>query len=261
MAESTGKLAFKGTAANGRWNSVFAESAGLGVAELISIGVSLGVVGMADQVAPNLLKNSSKVLGKIIEPYLDNVERGLKTVCKLEECQPDENTPRLERAEKIAKTMIIFGTAWSVSMGAKIFTRKWINEKLKLTTKPERTGNWWHDIYNDYLKPSSHDTQVLIWDEGVHYGSLLLLNTGLSKITDNVLHATSGVLQKCGISKNKANEMAAMAVIWEVPNLLGFAAGAGRIAHHHLNEKPGITHVEQLAQQSTSAISSTLLHT
>ena len=257
MAEPTERLAFKGGNGNGRWKNIFAESAGLGIAEIISIGVSLGVVGMADQVAPGLIKTSSEMMGKLIEPYLDHVEKGLKTVCHLEECQPDMNKSRQERAEQIAKRVIVFSSAWSISMIAKIITRKWINEKLNLVPKAPRSGNWWKDFKTDYLEPSKHDTDVLLWDEGVHYGSLLLLNTGLAKVTDNMLHATSNVLQKCGISKGKADELAGMAVIWELPNLLGFAAGTGRIAQHHLSGKAA-SHVEQLAQQSASAISHTL---
>lgn len=242
---------------NEAWGKIGKESFGLLIAEGVSIGVSLGVVGLADTIAPNLLKSCSKTLGKVILPYLDNIEGGLKRVCKLEECQPDLNQPREQRSERLARTMIVFSSAWATSMAAKLATRKFINEKLGITKPAPRTGKWYKDAYNDFLRPTEHDKHVFYWDEGVHYGSLILMNTGAAKFTDDMIRATSNMLQQCGMSKQKANEMAAMGMIWEVPNALGWLAGVGKIAHHHFHN----SHVEKLAQQT--ALSSTIptLHT
>lgn len=242
------------------WLGGFAtESMGLGIAEMVSIGVSLGVVGIADQVAPSMLKGCSKAVGKILEPYLDNIENGLKKVCKLEECQPNLELPREQRAENLAKTMIVFSSAWALSMVAKIATRKVFNKLSDNnvgTKEIVKTGSKFKDFLNEYIIPDKHDRHVFYWDEGVHYGSLLLLNTGAAKYTDDMIKSTSNVLQKCGLSQKKANELAAMGIIWEVPNVLGWLAGAGRIAYHHYSHA---THVEKLA--SGSALGSGTLHT
>lgn len=258
---SNGKIAFKGTnGANGNgnvWRKISAESFGLGVAEIVSMGVSLGVVGVADQVAPNMLKTCSKAIGKILQPHLESIENGLRAICKLEECQPDTSKPPEERAEALAKVMIVFSSAWATSMLFKLATRKHMNDLLGLTVKAPRTGKWYKDFYNDYLKPNSHDKNVFMWDEGVHYGSLVLLNTGLARYTDETMHAVSSLLEKIGFSHKKAHELATMGIVWELPNLLGFAAGVGAIAHHHKsNAKAATTHVEKLVQQT--ALTSTL---
>ena len=259
MAESNGKLAFNGARV---WKNIRTEGLCLGAAELVSVGVSLGVVGVADTIAPNLIKSCSKSIGKIIEPHLDNIEKFLSTVCKLEECQPDPNKSRQERAETIGKTCVVFGAAWALSLAAKLATRKRMNEAFGLSVKAPRTGLWYKDFFNDYLKPSAHDTNVLKWDEGVHYGSLLLLNTVGAKYTDDMLHSTSKVLQKCGMSKTKADELAAMGIIWELPNILGFVAGVGAITKHHITSANGngihaASHAERVLAH-TSDISSVL---
>jgi len=255
---SDGKIAFKG---NGNGNghtpngrgvgyNIAKESVGLGIAELVSMGVSLGVVGVADQVAPKMLKSCSQTLGKILEPYLDTIEKSLKAVCKLEECQPDATKSREERAENIGKTLIVFSSAWATSMLFKIATRKWMNDALGLTVKAPRTGSKWQDFKNDYLIPSAHDKKVIVWDEITHYGSLLLLNTGMAKTTDEMLRTTTNILEKVGFSPRKAHDLATMGIIWELPNALGFAAGVGNIAKYHLHDKPRASHVEKLAQHT-----------
>ena len=54
------------------------ETTSLAIAELVSMGVSLGVVGVADQVAPEAVKACSKALAKVVfEPYLEYIEGGL----------------------------------------------------------------------------------------------------------------------------------------------------------------------------------------
>lgn len=242
------------------WRDFTAETAGLGLAEMVSIGVSLGVVGIADQVAPGLIKQCSKTVGKVIEPYLDHIENGLQKVCKLEECQPDKNLPRQERAENLAKTIIVFSSAWAMSMAAKIITRKVFNDFAGVKGEEiEKTGNKLKDFMNQYVIPNKHDRHVFYWDEGVHYGSLLLLNTGLAKNTDDMIRSTSRVLQKCGMGKKKADELSAMGVIWELPNVLGWMAGAARIGYQHFAPKAAraaLSHTEQLAQ--SSALTSTM---
>jgi len=228
---------------HGPWRNTLAESANFAGAEMVAIGISLGVIGVADQVAPGILKPTYKMLGKIIEPYLDNVEGGLKKVCKLEECQPDTNQPREKRAEQIARTITLFSAAWVISFAAKLAARRGLNHLAGLGDE----NPWWH------IRKANHEDKKVMWvDEGVHYGSLMLMNltpTG-AKGNDEMLRSTSALLQKIGLSKAKSDELATMAVVWELPNILGMFAGWGAIAHTHLGKKP-VSHVEQLAHQTT----------
>src|SRR4051812_24271214 len=112
MTEPNGKLAFNGMAANGNGHTngnaarvaahynILKEGIGLGIAEFISMGVSLGVVAVADDLAPNLVKDTSKFVAKTcIAPFQDAIEWGLGTFCQLKECKVDYTKPRNERAE------------------------------------------------------------------------------------------------------------------------------------------------------------------
>lgn len=228
-------------------NKIIAESGGFAVAEFVSMATSLGVVGIADQVAPGLIKSASQVVAKTcIEPFLDTIEGGLSKICKLKECQPDPNKTREERAEGIAKTLIVFSAAWAASMAAKLYTRSKLNELAGL--KPDRlptSGSWikdqWNSVVAEMKDPNTR--RIFLADEGLHYGSILLMNTVGAPITDEVINSTSNVLTKCGMSEKKAKELSSMAIIWELPNLLGMAGGIGTIIRNHNSG----SHVEKLA--------------
>lgn len=241
---------------NAVWGGIAKESVGLGVAEFVSMGASLGVVAIADQVAPRMLKDCSKMLGKLIRPYLETIENGLQKVCKLEECQPDKTKPPEQRAEALAKTIIVFSSAWAISMAAKLGTRIAMNKLMHLPSVPS-TGNWLKDML-----PQAHDLRVVAWDEGVHLGALLLMNTASAKTTDSMIKGTTNMLKRWGLPEQKAKEVASMGIIWELPNLLGLAAGVGAIANDHFKTAKlgkATSHVERLNQQT--ALSGALTNT
>jgi|GEM_PF-2197085 len=245
-----------GNGSNAVWGAVAKESFGLGVAEFVSMGASLLVVGVADQVAPRMLKDCSKMLGKLINPYLDTIENGLQKVCKLEECQPDKTKSRQERSENLAKTMIVFTSAWGLSMAAKLGTRVVMNRWMKLAAAPS-SGSWLKDML-----PSKHDWNVVAWDETVHLGALLMMNTVNAKQTDQMIHGTTNMLKRWGLSDQKAKEVASMGIIWELPNALGWLAGVGAIAHDRFKVAKlgaGASHVEKLTHQT--ALSGALSNT
>lgn len=212
------------------------ESLGFGIAEGVSAVVSLGVVGVADTLIPKpIMQEATQAVAKVcVMPFLDTIESGLSKVCKLEECQVDKNQSREERAEKIARALLLFGSAWALSLAAKIGTRRgWNHLNGIADEKPAPTGNWLKDKINHKLAPN--ELKLFAIDEGIHYGSLFLMNTVFAKDTDKLIHTVSGILEKHGMSKQKANEVATMAIVWEGSNLLGFGAGLGQIAHRHLS--------------------------
>lgn len=211
----------------------FLESGSFGVAEIISMGVSLGVVGVADQVAPNLLKTASKAVSKaVVEPYLDFIESAMTRFCKLEECKIDKEKPREERAQELSHTLVVFGAAWAFSMAAKLTTRRVLTGKMVA-----------HNVNSPHYIPhpddkkifgvTKHEWKLFGVDEGIHYGSLILLNTGMAKYTDELIKASTNILHKCGLSEKKAHELSSMAMIWELPNFLGLLGGLGVISHRH----------------------------
>lgn len=204
------------------------ESMGLGIAELVSGVTSLGVVAVADDLIPGINKKISQALSRtVIEPNLKVVEDWSQRLCKLKECKPDLKIPAHTRSEKIAHTLVLFGEAWVVSMLAKMATRKATNEWFKVEHPPEKVGKTTFGF-------NRHDWDVMLWDEGVHLGAFVLGNLAMAKQTDHVIDGLSGVLNKTlGMSQTKAHNVASMFMIWEVPNLLGFAAGVERIRRFH----------------------------
>lgn len=248
--ENGTKLAFKSLSGNGNgnghangnghgngngnghfpWKKFGKETVGLAIAEGASMMVSMGVIATADQIAPNLLKSASKVVGKIIEPYLlDPAEWFMKKACKLEECQPDYNQSREERAERMARFLLISSAAVGSSFVVKLGTRVGMNQMFSVGPAWKNTGNFFKDLWVN-LKPRKHDWKVVGGDEGVHLGAFFLMNTFLAKHTDSAIRVLSKTLQTLGYSEEKSKELAAMFMVWEVPNMIGFSAGVGVIA-------------------------------
>jgi len=105
-------------------------------------------------------------------------------------------------------------------------------------------------------------------DEGVHIGSLFLLNNNLAPVTDHMIRGTTSMLQKFGVDEKKAKDISTMAWVWEAANGLGALAGMGVIAGNHaygLAEKgalgrflanrvptPNASAIEQIAKQTTA---------
>lgn len=223
------------------YGKISAESGGFALAEMASMAVSLGVVGIADTLAPNLIKSASQAVSKTcIEPNLDTIEKTLGTVCRLKECQPDKTQSREERAEHLAKTMIVFSAAWAASMAAKVATRRIFNSAIGIEESKPPAGK----LLSDYEK------KILVADEGIHYGSILLMNTVGASVTDDMISSTANILEKVGFSKKKAHEISSMAVVWELPNFLGMAAGIGAIAHNKLK---GASHLDKLTAIGNAA--------
>ena len=202
------------------------ELSGLGAAEIVGAVVSTGVIAYADKVAPGATKAITKTISKIaVEPFLDQWEGGLKFFCHLKECQPDMTKSRQERAENIAHTITVFGAAFVPSLAAKLATRRGINEFCG-----HGDGHAWWKVW----RPNAHDTRVFAWDEGIHIGSALAINTFGAKAGDKIIQGTSNVLQKVlGWPEKRAHDVATLVTVYELPNFIGLAAGSGAILHDH----------------------------
>lgn len=211
------------------------ESLGFSVAEGVSFLTSLGVVAVAEDLAPKLVSGASKAIAKmVVEPYLDTIEWGMTNFCRLEECQPDLTKSRQERAEKVARAIVLFAPAWATSMLFKIKTRQYINERFNIgDANPYRdTHVAWHPKRMFYTSPM--DRKVLACDELTHYGAFIVMNSVGHKLNDRMIHSLSGVLHKTlGWSEQKAHDVASMAVIWELSNAVGTMAGIGAIAQKY----------------------------
>lgn len=237
---STSGNAIGGSGLKSVRRSVGLESVGFGVAEMASMGVSLGVVAVADKLIPEAaMKAVSKTISKVvIEPYLETIEKFMDK-CKIEECKVDRTKPPEERAESYAKTLSIFSTAFVASILAKLIIRRKMNDVLGVGGEGHSKLAKSEPLYKKIL----HDMNVKNWsrqertiiavDEGVHIGSLIYLNTMGADITDAHIKSTTKFLEKFGISEKKARDISTMLHVWEVPNVAGMLAGFGTIFSKH----------------------------
>ncbi len=133
--------------------------------------------------------------------------------------------------------MVVFSAAWVASMLVKIASRKSLNRVFEgghITQDVKSTGGFFKGFYERNLKLNPHDTKIIVWDEAVHIGSLILVNTSMAKTSDSMIKGASDFLQKkMGWSKKRADDVASMGVIWELPNFMGWLAGVGAIVHSH----------------------------
>lgn len=217
-----------------RKNGFAAESVGYTIAEGASMVTSLGVVAVADTLAPKMVDRATKLVAKtLILPHLDFIERNMKKICHIKDCQTDEKSSRQQRAEGFARAVVLFTPAWLISLGVKAVVR----EKMKgvwdlKEPKPPKTHNWFKDNIVNYMSP--YAWKIFAVDEGIHYGSLIYFNTAGAEYTGELIQANTKMLQKStGMSERKAHDIASMTIVWEMPNLLGLGAALGMIYGKH----------------------------
>lgn len=216
---------------------------GFAPAELTSMGVSLGVVAVLDNVIPKeIMGGASKVIAKVcIEPFQDIIEKGMRKFAKLEEFKVDETKSKEQRAEEYAHAVMVFGAAYAVSMWAKLSTRRFMNKSLGIgcdqhIQADEKMGIFRKKIHD--MNPanwSRNERNIFLADEGVHFGSIILMNANqtVASATDEHIKTMSSMLEKMGISQEKAKELSSYAMIYELPNLLGMGAGGLAILNKH----------------------------
>jgi hypothetical protein len=214
------------------------ESGGFMLAEGASMATSLGVVAIFDKVMPQaIMDKATNVIAKVvIEPYLDTIEKTLAK-CHLEECQTDETKTREERACRLARGLLVFGSAYLTSLGVKYLARKSVNKYNGIDThkplSPDATFMQRVISHIPMVGSTRDANMIMLADEAVHIGSLVYLNTTASKFTDEHINKTAGTLEKLGMSHKKAKEVASMLWVWEAPNALGMMAGGIAIAGKH----------------------------
>ncbi len=229
LAEEGKRLSMIGSNGKPIGRNIGLESLGFAVAEGVSMLTALGVVACADQVAPKIVNGTADVLANtVVLPLLDPIEHTLDRACKLEECKRDPDVPREERAKHLAKTLVVFGASWATAMIFKIETRRYMNRSFDIPSDTRPDAKWW-----EFWKLSRKEFMILAADEGVHYGALGLLNTSAAHTTDQVIRSTRNMLMKCGVPEDKAQELSAYTMIWEMPNFLGLLAGLGAIYATH----------------------------
>lgn len=218
-----GKLAIKNTLLEG--------VASLGVAELASIVAGLGVVAVADTVAPSLVKGTTKVIAKtVINPYLDYIEGMLNRYCRLEECKTNAEIPRDKRAEQYARAVTLFAPSFAASVSTKLAARRVMNDLIGINDDKVPGAKWWQ-----VWKLTKNELGIVLPDEGCHLGSFLLLNMNKTAAAagDETIKIVSNIFQKVGFSKSKADEMSQYGIIWELPNVIGWVAGLAGVAGKH----------------------------
>lgn len=218
------------------------ETLGFWVAEGVSMATSLGVVAIADKLIPKeIMDHATKVVAKVcIEPVQDFIEKGLNR-CRVHECRVDQSKSREDRAEDYAKVFMVFGAAWALSLVVKVNARRGLNHIMGVASEnvakvPEDASIVKKILHHvPFVNWTPSERLIFAADEGIHYGlgGLILFNDKAAKIADDQIDNLSGMLQKIGVSPQKAKEISNMAIIWEAPNIAGALAGFTAIAGRH----------------------------
>ncbi|MDE3017370.1 MAG: hypothetical protein KGI29_10720 [Pseudomonadota bacterium] len=231
------------------WGNIGKELSGFGIAEAASECTWLGLVAVEDTLIPkNLMKSVSRVVGKVIvEPYFLNIiEKNYEKICKLDECKPDMTKSRQERAEILAEALIKYVPAIAAAWEVKLLVRRHMNEKMGVPHDAVRRGPAvnapiWKKAaaWVPYGSWSPQERMIFLADEGLHMGSLYVLNNQLAPQTDDMIRSTGGMIQNMfGFSHRKAHELATAAWVWAVPNGIGALGGALAITAKHRNNWP-----------------------
>lgn len=209
------------------WGAFSKEAGGLAAAEILSSSIAIGAIAYADKLAPKLVESATDGVSKlVVQPLLPFFENLITNVCRLDACKIDTTKSKEEQAHMISRAIVLGLGSVLPAMAIKVALRRGINEAVGLGDE----NPWWH-----IHKWNDHDKKLAVWDEGVHYGSLIVMNTIVPQPTDIMIKHTSDMMQKLfGWSKKRADESAIMAVAHEIPNLLGLMAGVGAIAHARL---------------------------
>lgn len=210
-----------------------AETLGLGIAEMASAVVSVGVFALADDIAPSLMKKSGKVIGRLLEPFLDPIERAMQGGCKLKECQPDFTKSRQERAEEYGRFLTRFGVSLVPAVLTEYGVRKIGNHYLHVGN-----GDMGKSLAYKLMHPNRHDCGVIGIDKGVQLGGIIAVNTIFAKQADVGIEGISNVLQKTlNWPKERADRAAQATIVWHLADGLGFGAAGAKIWHEQYSKR------------------------
>lgn len=222
---------------NGKgWHKDFGlETAGLFVAEFASMAVSVGSFTFLGEVAPHLMQDVSKAIGKVcVEPFLDNIEKGLQKTCKLKDCQPDFTKSREERAQQYAQYLTLFGISLIAGIATEIGVRKLANNWLGINGA---TSNG-HTGWRKFVIPNKRDLTIAAIDRGTQLGAIIAVNSIGAKKADVAIDGVKSFLQNTfGWSEERAKKASEMLVVYEAPNWIGFGAATSFLGHDHYTHK------------------------
>lgn len=187
------------------------QTISMAVAEGVCGVVSLGALYYMDKLAPRETGYVKKVLSKnIVQPLLPVVDTADYMLSGLWKHSYEERKKMgaADRATEVTENLFNYGLSGGLGLAAKIIVRDHLNAKLGVPMS------------------KSHGWSVLAVDEGMHIGTIVLMDTALSKKTNDVKEGISCMLQKsANMEKKKADELANYTVVWELPNAVGFLSG------------------------------------
>jgi hypothetical protein len=252
-----GTPAFKKVA----WHHTRQEIKSFWTAEALGGVTAIGVMYMMQMVPKRVMDEAANTLGDMLTPVQTTLEKGLMTVCKLEECKPDETKTVKQRARDLARIVLISLPAILVSWRVKLRTRAHLNDKWGVPAD-HPVGNkpkWYHW--------SPEEIMLTMADEGTHIASMIgVQSKAVAPYTDNVIaKMTSAFKTNLGMKETDAHEVATMVAVHEIPNIMAaLTSGAVIAGRHHYGWPNGWVgklfgkaketgnHVEKLANQAAS---------
>jgi hypothetical protein len=200
----------------GKWNRFGHEVGAFWGGELLASAVLPGAIWIEetiDRYVPGPINFTTKILGKCLEPVIEPLEKGLSFICRLESCQPDLTKTPEERAQKLARAICIAVPPLALTYWAKLTSRRWLEDKLKVPGMVH-SGRRWLPIPRN-----AKEWMVVLTDEGAHTLFMGAVGGPYAKQADDAVDYLQSIFVKAGMSKQTAHDVALTLVLHEGPNI------------------------------------------
>ncbi len=194
----------------------------VGINRVISEGASMAAFSGVGYIMDNVydFKPFKQMVSHVVEPVvggLDTLANALPALESDEETQTRHMLSRKERAYHYSDIAVDFGFKFAAGFLTQTFTQKILD-----------------DITIGGDLPQSAYLASTRWDKTVQLGSVILLNTLLSKPNEQVQDSIQGVMEKqLDMPEERANTIARDLINMHIPNLAGAATSIALLCNSH----------------------------
>lgn len=194
----------------------------VGINRVISEGASVAAFSAVGYTLDNIcdLKPLKQFISYAVFPAVGGLDRladALPALESDEETQARHALSHKERAYHYTDIGVDFGFKFAAGLFAQTTTQKWLDDLTIGGDLPQST----------YLASAQ-------WDKAVQLGSVILLNTLLSKPNEQVQDTIQGMMEKqLDVPEDRANTIARDLINMHLPNIAGAATSIALLCNSH----------------------------
>lgn len=198
-------------------HKVTRQSVGLGIGEGVGDVVGFGLIFGAHRIFPGVTQRFVNFVSRrLVLPHLAGVERVVDYFVNLEGPENAAQRKALspeQNAEKITELAVDTVGSFVPGWWSKNVARNYVDGYMGITR--EKTS------VTQYLRKN---WQIVLADEGVHFGSILLGNSLFKDEMAVLRNMLEKGARKAGFSEEEAKKFAWAVGVWVFPNALGLGA-------------------------------------